>query len=251
MSTLTFIGSGSTFSLNNFHSNMLLQVNGKRLLIDCGADARHALKRVGLTFRDVSDIYVSHLHSDHAGGLEGFGFNARFIAKTKRPNLFIHPSLVYPLWNHFLKGGMQSSPGSVASLETFFNLPKIYKNKFTWNKIKFEMVRTIHTYNDSKLNPSYGLFFTLNGKRIFITTDTQFVPEVFMPFYKKADLIFHDCETRVGGCGSVHARFEFLATLPLKIKRKMWLYHYDDGPKPAARRAGFLGYVKRGQVFKF
>jgi ribonuclease BN (tRNA processing enzyme) len=43
---LTFIGVSSAFAVgkNIFQSNMLLEsTDGRRLLIDCGSDARHAL----------------------------------------------------------------------------------------------------------------------------------------------------------------------------------------------------------------
>jgi len=41
-----------------------------RILIDVGGDARHGLKRVGLTVNDIDAFYVSHPHSDHIGGIE-------------------------------------------------------------------------------------------------------------------------------------------------------------------------------------
>lgn len=44
---LTFLGVGSAFSKRYYQSNMLLEVNGKRLLIDCGATVHQALKEHG------------------------------------------------------------------------------------------------------------------------------------------------------------------------------------------------------------
>ena len=38
---LTFLGTGSAFTMQNFQSNMLLEDGGRRLLIDCGGDVRH------------------------------------------------------------------------------------------------------------------------------------------------------------------------------------------------------------------
>ena len=67
---LIFLGSGSAFTVqdNNYHSNMLLVApNDKKLLIDCGADVRFSLNEIGLTYKDINDVYISHLHSDHAG----------------------------------------------------------------------------------------------------------------------------------------------------------------------------------------
>ncbi|CAA9435206.1 MAG: Ribonuclease Z, partial [uncultured Phycisphaerae bacterium] len=67
---LTFLGTGSAFTLANYQSNMLLEDSGKRLLIDCGGDARHAMAAAGYKAADVDALYVSHLHADHIGGIE-------------------------------------------------------------------------------------------------------------------------------------------------------------------------------------
>lgn len=40
---IKFLGSGSAFNTDNFQSNMLIEKNGKRLLVDCGADLKMSL----------------------------------------------------------------------------------------------------------------------------------------------------------------------------------------------------------------
>lgn len=41
---ITFIGTGSAFSLKNFQTNAIITLdNGYRLLVDCGGDVRRAL----------------------------------------------------------------------------------------------------------------------------------------------------------------------------------------------------------------
>ncbi len=67
---LIFLGTGSAFTLENYQSNMLVESPEGLLLIDCGGDARHSLARQGWTALDITDIYISHLHADHIGGLE-------------------------------------------------------------------------------------------------------------------------------------------------------------------------------------
>lgn len=100
------------------------------------------------------------------------------------------------------------------------------------------------------INPSYGLLFKANGKKVFITTDTQFTPHQLMDFYKDSDIIFHDCETSKYTSG-VHATYKEVITLDKAIKNKMWLYHYNPGKLPNAKKDGFLGFVNKGQSFDF
>src|SRR5215213_4499990 len=110
---LTFIGTGSAFTMSGFQSNMVLEDSaGGRLLIDCRGDARHALAKAGLGAKDIDGLYVSHLHADHIGGIEWLGFS-RYFGKGNKPELFINERLATTLWEHSLRGGMASHQGVV------------------------------------------------------------------------------------------------------------------------------------------
>jgi ribonuclease BN (tRNA processing enzyme) len=251
---LIFLGTGSAFTTgeDNYHSNMLLIApNDKKLLIDCGADARTSLARQGFSYCDINDVYISHLHSDHAGGLEWLGFTHKFDPTMKPARLYINEGLVNALWNNVLSGGMRSLQGEIANLATYFDVHPIPANgSFEWNDITLRTVQTVHIMDGFKLAPSFGLLFEACGKKVFITTDTQFAPHQIMDFYKTADLIFHDCETADHPSG-VHAHYSQLCALPPEIKRKMWLYHYNPKKTQDPVSDGFLGFVVRGQEFDF
>ena len=250
---MQFLGTGAAFTpiTENFQSNMIIKSdNGKHLLIDCGSDARHSLAAVGLTHRDIDSVYISHLHADHAGGLEWLAFTNRFDKPPRKPQLYIHPSLVHRLWDNVLSGGLQSIEGErPASLTDFYELMPIVDDVFIWEDIKFQLVKTVHVCNGAKLAPSFGLFFTTAKRKVFITTDTQFEAEQYKIYFDKADLIFHDCDTGKNK-SPVHAHFSELAGLTDEIKAKMWLYHYNSTKGIDAKAQGFLGFVTKGQEFK-
>ena len=100
------------------------------------------------------------------------------------------------------------------------------------------------------ISPSYGLMFLADDIKVFITTDTQYSPSQLGNFYETADLIFHDCEIAKHK-SHVHAHYDELINLPLAIKNKMWLYHYNSSKLPDAKKDGFRGFVKKGQCFDF
>lgn len=242
---LTFIGSGSAFTVgaDNYHSNMLLTNDaGQTLLIDCGTDARLALYALGLSAHDIDSVYISHLHADHAGGLEWLGFSNKFHSGGHKPTMYISQKLVQPLWDHVLSGGMAFLDDQPADLSSYFEV-KAVQDSFVWSGINFHLIPTIHTPT-----PSFGLQFNAKDKNVFITSDTQFAPERYREIYRASDLIFHDCETLAEPSG-VHAQYRDLCSLDLEIKKKMWLYHYNPGPLPDPSRDGFLGFVHRGQSF--
>lgn len=249
---LTFIGTGSAFTLNNYQSNMILTADdGEVLLIDCGADVRFALRDLGLTYKDIQHVYISHLHSDHVGGLEWLGFTRKFDPSCPKPHMYISRFIKTELWSSVLAGGMLSLQGEVADLDTYFEVHSIGKNQgFRWKGVDFQLVQAVHIMSGFHIVPSFGLLFTINGVNTFLTTDTQFSPAQITDFYKRADLIFHDCETSPFR-SNVHAHYEQLCTLSRDIKQKMWLYHYQDGKLPDAAADGFAGFAQKGQVFDF
>lgn len=251
---LIFLGTGSAFTVgdNNYHSNMLLtNGEGQNFLIDCGSDVRHSLHEQGLSYKDIEHVYISHLHADHMGGLEWLGFTHKFDPSCHKPHLYINQPIANVLWDQCLSGSMSSIEGEICTIDTFFHLHPFARNDaFRWENIVFHPVQTIHIMHGFSLGSCHGLFFEVNGKKIYITADTQFAPALLMATYEKADIIFHDCETAPHRSG-VHPTYSELCTLPEKIKKKIWLYHYQPGPLPDAKADGFAGFVKKGQAFEF
>jgi ribonuclease BN (tRNA processing enzyme) len=250
---ILFLGSGSahTVAADNFQSNMLLCAgNGRRLLIDCGSDIRWSLARQGLSHRDVTDIYVSHLHADHIGGLEYVGFKTRFDPACHRPRLYLDASLVGPLWDHSLRGGMGVITEGETRLEDFFEVVAVRAHEpFEWQGARLEAVPMAHVVAPQATMHSNGLVVDVGGRRVLLTTDTRFDPEHLAPYYARADLIFQDCETSAYVTG-IHAHYSELSTLPAGVRAKMWLYDYPPGPLPDATANGFLGFVRPGQSFE-
>jgi ribonuclease BN (tRNA processing enzyme) len=249
---LTFLGSGSAFTVgaDNFQSNAILTLdNGKKFLIDCGTDIRFSLYALGLSHRDITDIYVSHLHSDHVGGLEYVGFSTMFDPNCGKPNLYLSQDIAADLWERSLAGGMEAIEGGMTEVDSYFQIHALGPGEtFTWENVNFQLIKLNHVDTGSMLMPAYGLFFTVNHFQVFFSNDTKFSYDRLQEYFHRADIIFHDCEISPYP-SPVHAHYNELRKLPAAIKAKMWLYGYQPGPLPPAREDGFLGFVKRGQRF--
>lgn len=252
---LTFVGCGSAFTTSDYwQSNMILECGDRKMLIDCGSDARFSLAEQGIQAADIDDIYISHLHADHVGGLEWMALSRKFNSARPKPRLIMNRGVMESLWENVLKGGLETLEGEVATLTTYFECRPLNDNEsFRWLSHSkgpyIDPVQTVHVMSGYKIQNSYGLFITdpLKDQRIFITTDTQFCPHQIRRFYEMATLIFQDCET--GFKSGVHAHYDDLATLNSSIKKKMWLYHHNPNPSQNATKDGFLGFVKKGQSF--
>jgi hypothetical protein len=67
---ITVLGSGSAFSdSRRFNSAYLVEDGDLCLMIDCGSDALRALQNAKIDLFSVQDIYLTHMHADHCGGL--------------------------------------------------------------------------------------------------------------------------------------------------------------------------------------
>lgn len=260
------VGCGNAFSYKNYNQSFLLEENGQKLLIDCGTRVPTALHDQGIDIKSITDVYISHCHGDHIGGLEELAFlrynwgpNPRTYKdiKTDRgqilpPNLYANKLLMQELWEHSLSGGLKSMEGFDAQLDTFFVPKPIEPNQtFTWQGWTCSLVQQIHVMTGSVMMNTFGLFMeritpNSNGiNKIFFTTDAQyFQPEQVKIFYDNADIVFQDCECI--GCNTkdkkllyksgVHANYAQLAgwesvnayKLPAETKCKLYLSHYQD-----------------------
>lgn len=247
-----FIGTGAAFTVadDNFQSNAILEADdGRRLLIDCGTDVRRALKAAGLGRRDIDALYVSHLHGDHIGGMEWFGFTNYFCPETPRPDLFVAEPMAGPLWDNALKAGMEALDFGRGRLEDYFTVHAVPpQGRFHFGGVALDLVPLLHIRAGNAEMWSYGVMINAPNGPVLMTTDCLFQPEALMPAYRRARLIFQDCDTG-SKPGGAHAHYDQLVSLPPDIRAKMWLYHYADGPLPDAVADGFLGFVRPRQMF--
>jgi ribonuclease Z len=72
MFALTFLGtSASVPSPERNHPGLLVEAEGKRILIDCGEGTQRQLLRSGAGFRRLDQILLTHGHFDHVLGIPG------------------------------------------------------------------------------------------------------------------------------------------------------------------------------------
>lgn len=241
---LTFLGVSGLLD-DGFSSNMLLDIGDNTLLIDCGLDIKHSLAASNRKVEEIDAIYISHLHSDHMGGLEYFAYYSKFIS-SKKIKLYIHESQVFKLWSMLAPSlCIMNNKHSFFSLDDYFDVYSIYK-QFHWNMYTFELEKLNHIENGIENMYSYGISCVGSlYPQFYISTDTKECKAGFGKY------IFHDCD--VMNLGGAHANYEDLVKdIHPNFKKDMWLYHYHDlgDAMPNAKADGFAGFVKQGQIFE-
>ena len=93
----------------------LVEAEGKRFLLDTGYFGIFAQNAdaLGLRWRDVDGVILSHCHDDHTRGLSAF------FTEGPKPKLVAHPSLFRRLWSRGLSIGC---PYPRAKLARYFDL---------------------------------------------------------------------------------------------------------------------------------
>jgi ribonuclease BN (tRNA processing enzyme) len=248
---IRFLGTGNGLAndIGIYQSNLIVTFGGDRLFIDCGSDFQHALRTGGFTHHDIEHLYISHIHSDHAGGLESLGFISHFYRSNKAIKLYGESGVIKTL-EQMLMSSMAPSISKMREkgLQACFDV-RFVTHGFSVGEINCKIIKTLHVNAYEELY-SYGLFITADNRSVLFTSDTQFNQRLFKKYYEKADLILHDCSTSPAVSPKpAHAHFDQLAGLIKNIKRKMVLYHYGPGKKPDESLLGFKGYAEQNVIY--
>ncbi len=183
MSELSFVplGVGDAFSARWYSSCLLVEASGERILVDCPHPIRKLLCEAtsgSVDVGDVSAVVLTHLHADHASGLEGFGYFSRFVL-GRRARLVLHPSVRARLWEGHLAAGMEAlldadaeSPRDMG-LDDYFELQSLdFERPLALGPFRIECRATRHHV------PTTALRITAAGRSLGISADTSFDPEL-------------------------------------------------------------------------
>lgn len=72
MLDIALIGTGGMMPMpERFLSSMMMRINGRLILVDCGEGTQVSLKKIGWGFKAIDAIIFTHYHADHISGLVG------------------------------------------------------------------------------------------------------------------------------------------------------------------------------------
>lgn len=245
---LLALGTGDAFSARWYSTCLALESGGQWLLIDCPHPIRkmmaEASASAGVTL-DVDGLVgavVTHLHADHASGLEGLGYFAFFVLGRRLP-LLVHPAVGARLWDGHLAAGMEQllpavgAPFREMHLEDYFQPVDLDEARAVeLGPFSIECRRTIHHI------PTTALRVRAGGRTLSHSADTAFDPGL-IDWLMQSDLVLH--ETNYG----VHTPFADLAALPAATRGKMRLVHYPDQLDLEAAAASILP-LRQGELVR-
>lgn len=215
---LTMLGVGNGFSPGVYDNNALLESKGSRTLIDCGVTAWESLRQLGLQERDIDTIFITHLHFDHAGGLEAAALHSRHFSHRKIRLLLPEP-LCQSVWKEYLLGGLYNPNEGLNTLEDYFDVVPLRAGEpfLLCTDVWATWFRTRHI--DGKF--SCGL---LVKDAFAYTSDMRAdLPLVEDLIAQGAAVVLHDCQMKNA---VVHADYRQLCAYPAQVREKLLLMHH-------------------------
>lgn len=92
---LTILGSSSAIpTAFRYPTAQVLNVSERFFLIDCGEGAQIQLRRLGISFRKIRHVFISHLHGDHYLGLTGFISTRNLLGLHSDLHIYSHSDLI-------------------------------------------------------------------------------------------------------------------------------------------------------------
>lgn len=226
---VAIIGTGDAFSAARCGSSALVFAPGGHVLIDCPDGIMRALadasRASGRAFgpASIDDVLLTHLHGDHANGLEALGF-FRWLERRRHghplPRLHTHAQAAARLWERLAPAMDQ---GGTAGLADYFDLrllPPDGAAHVAGLSVRHRMGR--HAV------PSCG-FLVGDGRRTLgWSGDTAWDP-AHVEWLAQADFVVHET-----GPEPAHTPVEHLNGLPAGLRARMGLVHMPDGFDPAS-----------------
>lgn len=220
------LGVGDAFSAEHYSTCLALRAGERWLLVDCPHPIRKMMREasarsgVALDVDAVEAVALTHLHADHASGLEGLGYFSHFVL-GRRARVAAHPEVARRLWDGHLAAGMEllADAGEAArarTLEDFFELTPLTEGAAVRvGPFEIECRRTQHHV------PTTAFRIRAGGRRLAYSADTRFDPAL-VSWLAEADLVVHEA-----GFG-IHTPLERLSALPPELRARMRLAHLPD-----------------------
>jgi hydroxyacylglutathione hydrolase len=242
---IQMLGTGNAFAKKYYNTNALVTCEGYTLLVDCGFTAHHSLHELRFDLTRIDGIFITHLHADHVGGLEEFAFKMMY-QYNRKPTLFVPDTLLDPLWNETLKGGLDNPAEGITRLDDYFHV----KTVETGSPFEIAPGFTIETRATRHIPGKYSYSLIINAG-LFYSADTKFDRELIDYVYheRNCKYMLHDCQ--LANPGVVHATLDELMTLPREIKERIMLMHYNDDKEHYVGKTDGMPFVEQHRLYKF
>jgi ribonuclease BN (tRNA processing enzyme) len=180
---LQFVGCGDAFGSGG-RSNTCFHLTGAQtnLLIDCGASALPALKRLDIARNDVDLILITHFHGDHFAGLPFFLLDAQF-SRRSRPLVIAGPQGIETRLTQVMEALFENSSATKQKFDLAIVALTPGESR-TFGAVTVTPFAVVHGESGG---PFLGHRIAAEGRVIAYSADTEWTDNL-VPLAREADL---------------------------------------------------------------
>jgi len=200
---LNILGTGSFFTeIDRTSSAFLLEIENKKILIDCGSGTLVRLAQLGVKLNDLDYVFITHFHPDHTSDLFPLFMNYRLADKFVPGSVTKFPKFFGPT-------------GIDKFLSDYSHLTELLAYD-AWNKIEVTDYQTSMKFDEFVLKTfkvdhspfalsarAYALRFEINGKSVVFSGDSATCSGI-KEACKNADLFICDASFPKGKGSTIH-----------------------------------------------
>jgi len=196
---VTLLGTGDPIPrIDRFGPSTLVEVAGQRLLFDVGRGATQRLMQLGIPFRDIDAVFLTHFHSDHISGLPDLWMTGWL------PPPFGRRSEPFEVWGPTGTSNLLHHLGLAFEANTKIRIPdellppagiELLAHEFDSNGVVYEKagvrVTAFAVDHGDLIKPAYGYRVDCDNRAVVISGDTRY-DENLIAAARGADLVIHE-----------------------------------------------------------
>lgn len=221
------LGVGGAFTERFFHNNYVIELDGKRLLLDAGTTLRYSLKSSGFAVHDIDYIVVSHFHFDHVGGLEELLMRRYWMKNktTEKIQLIIHEKQIADL-EKLLEPSLHNQNLTLHDYVQLISIPD--DEPIAVGPFLIQMIDTVNLHTSGLQSFAFKISNKINQQNLLFSADIKNLKDSKLLEYidEQMTLIFQDTSFTEN---FVHATIqEVLDYYPPALHNKLVAMHYGD-----------------------
>jgi ribonuclease Z len=191
---VTLLGTGTPAPvMNRFGASILVEAGAEKFLFDAGRGAMQRLTQIGVSWKDVSGVFLTHLHSDHVVGFPDLWLTGWLVSQRQSPLLVWGPRGTKKMMGHLAQAfeydiAIRQADEKAAAAGVLIVAEDI-ADGFAYEKNGVRIVP--FDVDHAPIEPAFGYRVDYRGRSVVLSGDTR-LSENLIRRAEGVDLLIHE-----------------------------------------------------------